>query len=232
MAGYTPIAVIFTTLYKGEKTAIDQIFQYLVSKHQLSLESQSSFGRLVFDDQTGEWIDTVMITDTQRAVGQLVEEKTWVRIDGDLRVGKWSYPIEVYFFPVSKDDPRPCLEVKLPSRAYEAVFDFAPRTEGRFNESAKRGLIELCFGLAATTRVDGFMLRFDDGELTSLGVEDILARLRSPVMTLRGFRPGLITGIQNTFISIEEMESIWGRGVQIYENVAGYVILDLLQPLE
>lgn len=232
MAGYTPIALSLTPFSLDDQTVPDRAFDYLVSTHQMSSDLQTSCARLVFDRNTGEWIDTVMITDSRKTVEQLVREKTWICLNSELKIGKLFHFGEVFFFPVSKDDPRICLEVKLVSYAYEAVYNFVSSIEGDFNESAKRGLTELCCGLAAATKATAFMLHFYDTELLVIEVKDIVERLRSPDITLYGKRPGLITGIQNTIMSLKEMESIWGKCVNVYENIAGYVILDSLQPFK
>ena len=74
MAGYTPIALSLTPFSLDDQTVPDRAFDYLVSTHQMSSDLQTSCARLVFDRNTGEWIDTVMITDSRKTVEQLVAE--------------------------------------------------------------------------------------------------------------------------------------------------------------
>jgi hypothetical protein len=228
MSGYTPIALSLGPFKQGIEIVGPHVLNRLKSDNVLRYVDELPLSRLVFSAENGEWVDTEKLPK-----GIFLEhdfsEYSWLRASGLMRLGESSYPGEIYFFPLSTDDSRTCCEVKFHSQTYEAIYQFSDRSEGKFNEQAKKALLKVCLGLVSATEADAFIVRFDDGELSPLHLEDILSKLRSPELTLHGKRPDLITGIRDNFLSLDELTAIWGTGEEVYESVSGYVILDLLQ---
>jgi hypothetical protein len=232
MAGYSPTDLSLTPLEVEAGTLCPAVFDYLADKHRLSRSLESAVSRFVHDPRSGEWVGAEPIAAQPDSLASILEEYRGLQITGKLKIGKWTHAATVLLYFATARDKRICVELKLYSYAYEAVFDYAPRSEGGFNEEAKNGLVGLCVGLAVATQTGGFMLRFDDGEIRPLELEEILAKLRRPELTVHGKRPGLVTGVRGEIMPLAEIESVWGKGRHAYEAIGGYSVLDLLWPIE
>jgi hypothetical protein len=232
MAGYNPIDLSLTPLSAKTDAVCSSVTAYVSAEHGLTRDLESAVSLLVFDPKTDSWVGLEKVRADAASLGRLVVEKRGIRIGGELKIGKWTHPAEVFLYRASRSDERVGVTVKLHSYAYEAVFDFSPRDEGQFNEEAKHGLLGLCFGLATAAGADGWLLRFDAGELRPPEIQEILDVLRHPVLTIDGKRPGLLTGVRADLMPAPEMESIWKPGRHVYETIGGYCVLDLLWPLD
>jgi hypothetical protein len=231
MAGYTPVELSLTPLSAEADSVCSAVIGYLSAEHGLTRDLEAAVSRLVFDPKTDEWVGLEKVGAEVGSLARLVVEGRGIRVGGDLKIGRWTHPAETFLYRWSGSDRRICVTIKLHSSVYEAIFDFAPRDEGKFNEEAKQGLLGLCFGLATTTGADGLVLRYDDGELRPPGIPELLDRLRHPVLTIDGKRPGLVTGVRAEVMPASEMESIWKPGRHVYETIGGYCVLDLLWPI-
>lgn len=229
MGGYTPIAITFTPFEISIEELCTSTIDYLTSANDMQFDVETAASRLVFDAHTSEWTETVAIDGKNKTIEALATEYHWLRVDVDLRIGDTSHDVEIYFFPISPKDKKISLMISLGSRPYEMLYDpKSPDEDDDVNENIKRSLVQLCCSLAARLDATGFMLGFDDGQLHPLLVEDLIERLQRPELTLHGRKPGLLTGLKTTVISLSELEKVWGTGEELYENIAGYVILDSL----
>lgn len=228
MSGFTPVAVAFATSEAAPSDLARRLLEHLEAEHGLD-PNATSLARLIFDADGIEWIDTESIATGDTLESSLISER-WIRASGAVKIGEWFHSAEAYVFPCSPSDRNPCCEIKLSSRAYEAVYDFQARGEGGFNDAAKRGLLRLSLGAADAIDALAFSVRFDDGELRPLEIREVLASLQAPEMRLGGNRPGLLTGVREERLSLDEVRAVWRSGEHVYRTTSGYTVLDLLQP--
>jgi len=228
MSGYTPIRLLFTPFNNDFDRIANAIFKYLSENHELQPSFGTQIAKLIFDPKNGKLTETVEIDIEEKEIVDIVIKNKWVEVNRSLKIGRWFYDVSLFFFPKHIHEESVCLNIKFPSNVYESVYEFEPLEEGRFDEEAKKGILELCFGLANATNAMGFMLDYDHDELRVLEVEEILARLSD--REYKGVRrdPGIITSIRNTLLSLKELKSVYFDEEGVYENTLGFVTLDFL----
>jgi hypothetical protein len=105
---------------------------------------------------------------------------------------------------------------------------YGPDEDAYDPETAER-LLRLSVFLGANRKTDGFRLdviaAYD--EIVLANTERLRAALLQPAKTLDGDRPGLVTGIKSSQISVAELRMKW-PGLVVHQTVSGFSVLSRL----
>jgi hypothetical protein len=129
---------------------------------------------------------------------------------GSIVLGSYEVFLDIQFVPNIQDT---CIAIELSSKAYEGAYDVFRR---RVLRGGRRALIDFCIAVAGVVAAEGFRLRFHEGPVRRLAVEDIVRGL-----TLVDSRAGLINGIA---MSSTALSSVRRRYPNWIES-KGYAVL-------
>lgn len=187
---------------------------------------------LVFQKHSGEWLDTIEITGRDHTVESMLARGRWLRLTFETHLGRGSYFIELYIFPLNGSPDKGALQLNFDGRSYAALFDFQPRALGGFDQEAKSDFFAVCDLIAREARPDAFILLPEEGSLLTYSLEDIVERLRHPSGNRTDKRVGLITGAKEKLVSMDDLRKIWRLPVndsRLLTTSSGYCVLDLVQ---
>lgn len=231
MSGYSQTLLVLSAFdCIRANTCLASVLEYLVRHNDYSINIENDVSGLVFDTETGNFIDTIPIETKNKTLDEIQKTYNWVGLYGDSAIGDVMDFAEIYLYPAHGKENQCGISICLSSQFYEAIYE-----ESGFNEEAKHALVSLCLGVAGATDSDGFVLLFDLDRPDKFGPRDTdLIRDRLLHLDIEDLRkePKLLTGIRNTLVSKEEVEAVWGSGESVYETTNGYVILDIMLPHE
>jgi hypothetical protein len=232
MAGYSSVDLGFEPLQMSAADAAEELLTFLADRHNLDLRSIRSITKIVMDDNCG-WADSIAVRVVHSVHGTLRDAGPAFSISVRISIGQAFYPIKIQLAPVAAaglaDNKAVCASLKLGSGPYEAIFGFRPRDEGLFDEQAKLGLLQLSLGATTQLKSHAFMLTFEEADFVCWPLPQVMHRLLHPDMTLRGSRPGLLSGISGKVVDLEVLVALWGPE-RMYEARDGFLVLDDLVP--
>lgn len=115
--------------------------------------------------------------------------------------------IEVDFEVVSTEIGGVRVTLKLASEAFEAAYDVI---EQHLNYSGWLALLEFCADVAEAIRASGFWLRFDQGQMPSITINEL-----SKALTSVDSFVGLVCGVNVTSPLCMDLERYWPKRIKI-----------------
>ena len=221
MSGYQPTELVLATLERPVEPRLEAIRGYL--EHEHAAQEQGCF---VIQDPAGPEGPSECrerIEPTSERIVEAVEIGYGVRLDMEIRVGRFTHPAMLCVVPVG--DREVSFTLKLASSAIDAVYAY-DRSMEDFDEDAKRGLVALCLGLTTAAGASGFLLQRDQLRLSPIGTEEIAAELR---VRVRDYRIG---GVSQSLLPLHELRRIKETKdpKYIYASVSGLTVYDLVHP--
>ncbi|MCI0654994.1 MAG: hypothetical protein L0Y39_11020 [Methylococcaceae bacterium] len=212
---------------------MDKVLAVISSHHRVPERFSDLAAELVIEPYSGEWLDTIKFKKKFHNTAAALEQGKWLRLSFSLRIANGLYESELYVFPVPHEPEMGGMQLNFNGRIYAAVYGNQPRVSGKFDERVKRGLGLVCYETAGAAEAESLILLPDAGKFISVSSAEVVERLRNPQMELHGCRAGVITGVDQRLLSIEELCQIWhvpSSDVRLITTLSGYTILDLLQP--
>lgn len=213
---------------------VDNVLAAMRSNHRVPTRFCDLAAELVFEKFSGEWLDTIEMSTDYPSAGEAVGQGKWLRLSFELRITSGFYVAELYVFPIPDKLEMGGIQLNFDGRVYAALYEYQSRISGKFDEELKRDLLKICFKIASVAEAEALILLPEDGSFKSISLPEILDRLLNPQMELYGRRAGLITGVRESVLQLEEIRQVWCIPVndpRLITTTHGYSVLDLLQPL-
>jgi hypothetical protein len=181
---------------------------------------------LSFDAGTDDWLVTALPHGSPKKLADVMARSPWVEIAGSMLLSGQDIPTDVDLHAVSPQDGRTCVRVRLGSRAYEAAFRF-DTLRGRLDRKFKRHLLDFCVDVASAVGTDAFVLRYASGFVRPLNLESLMQGVHKQAGNVGNESLGLITGVRNSLISRQELETLWGKR-KVEELREPFLLIDRL----
>jgi hypothetical protein len=227
------VVVLADTDYDTAVGIFGESLEDLVAEYEFGFRTCGSADRLAFDRESyrnGAPVDeTIAPTDlTKNKVDELVRKYRWIAMSGTLAVPD-AEPLVDFGLLLY-----PTFSPKRPARVfywfdYWLLQDIYGPDEDAYDPEAAERLLRLSIFLGANRKTDGFRLdvitAYD--EIVPANPERLRSALLQPAKTLDGDRPGLVTGIKSSQISVAELRMKW-PGMVVQQTVSGFSVLSRL----
>lgn len=246
MSSYLRTAVVTSNVSTESAIAVlstwlDQLFE----RYEFGFRGIGGVMRLKYAGDKFEYEDELPARDAGRveAATELSKEvlegllarHQWFSITGSIGMEDVEHALDIRLAIVpSRDAEAPAVCVAhLDERLYRAV-----EPDGGFDVDAMKRFRDLMVALGAHPLVEGFHATNIEtfGEVAPFSGEQLRASLVSPTPVAQAhggghFVHGIVTGIQRSLMTLEELEPTWGDG-ELFETVTGFCVLNCLVEID
>jgi hypothetical protein len=228
MAFNYPVTLTFSSFERKSLPRQVELLLKGMAERGRQLVSLVDVGELVFDS-IGEWLDTKEVRPGEANPVVLLGRGRWARVDLELQLGRGRYFASLHTFPIQSATEGAGVQIVFDGRAYASIYEFEPRVEGLFDDSAKRDFLRFCIDFASLLNTESFNLIPDDGSLRALQTPDLIAQMLAKPGSAR---PGLLSGVVDSLVECDEVRGVWKLGAsdpRLVRSPTGYCVLDFIQ---